>query len=160
MRVLGSIVPPQPLLMWAVAAPLDCRADPEPPCLLKRTRMAVLAFQRTRKTRRHRDSPLEEDGFEPSVPRVEAICLDTVLPPGAVETCSEKHCTLGGPDQLQARCQPVTSPIAAQHEQRSPGTACQAAGARDDGAGRRATTLRLFVRQLIGSAERFPAKRR
>jgi hypothetical protein len=44
------------------------------------------------------DSPLEEDGFEPSVPRVESICLDTVLPPGAVEkACSDKHCTLGGP---------------------------------------------------------------
>src|ERR1700730_7135005 len=30
--------------------------------------------------------------------RVESICLDTVLPPGAVEkACSEKHSTLGGP---------------------------------------------------------------
>jgi hypothetical protein len=30
--------------------------------------------------------------------RVESICLDTVLPPGAVEkACSEKHPTLGGP---------------------------------------------------------------
>jgi hypothetical protein len=40
------------------------------------------------------DSLAEEDRFEPSNPRVESICLDTVLPPGAVgKACSEKHCT-------------------------------------------------------------------
>jgi hypothetical protein len=52
------------------------------------------------------DSPLEEDRFEPSVPRVESICLDTVLPPGAVgKACSEKHCILGGiADQSRPRC--------------------------------------------------------
>jgi hypothetical protein len=90
---------------WAEIFPPVGAMSPRHACLSRPRRLPRPAHSREKpgfwvwdgEIPRDADCPLEEDGFEPSVPRVGSICLDTVLPPGAVEkACSEKHCTLRG----------------------------------------------------------------